>query len=190
MTIKELNRRGFVVGKQHILSSYGIVNYPEFGGDFVRVGIALYGMLSEKKHSENCGLDLRSVLTLKARVALVKVIDEGEAAGYGLAFKAERKTRVAVLTIGYADGYPRMLGCGVGSVLIHGKKVPIVGKVCMDQLTVDITEVPDVLQGEEAVLIGNLADEEVTACDLAELSGTIANEILSRLGSRLERIMI
>ena len=94
------------------------------------------------------------------------------------------------MTIGYADGYPRMLGCGVGSVLIHGKKVPIVGKVCMDQLTVDITEVPDVLQGEEAVLIGNLADEEVTACDLAELSGTIANEILSRLGSRLERIMI
>ena len=102
-------------------------------------------------------------------------------------FVADCDTRIAVLAIGYADGIPRSLSCGVGNVLIHGCKVPVVGRICMDQMLVNILGVPDVKAGDVAVIIGQSGDEKITACDLAEQTGTISNEILSRLGERLER---
>lgn len=183
-----LTRRGCPVPKRHILSSCGLLYYPELGGDYARVGIALYGVLSEG--GQQCPVDLHPVLSLKARVAQVRSLAAGDGAGYDLKFTAQRPTKLAVLTIGYGDGLPRSLGCGRGAVLVKGHKAPIAGRVCMDQTLVDVTDCPDLSPGEEAVLIGRSGAAEIGACDLARQTGTISNEVLSRLGARLERILI
>lgn len=189
-TVSQIRTLGYDCPKAHLLASYGLINYSNLGGDYARVGIALYGMLGTRADTERCSLSLRPVLSVKARVETVKALQKGEAAGYGLQFIAARETEIAVVAIGYADGIPRLLSCDIGSVLIHGCKIPIVGRICMDQMLVNITGVPDVKAGDIAVIIGRSGDEEITACDLAEQAGTISNEILSRLGERLERKMI
>lgn len=189
----------------HLLSSYGILNYPDAAGDYIRPGIALYGLLSTAEDSRSMGAalkthgsrpdkaedsPLRPVLSLKARVASLRTLHKGEAAGYGLAFIAEREMKLAVLSIGYADGLPRTLSGGNGRVLINGYSAPILGRVCMDQTLVDVSHIPETAQGDTAVLIGCQGGQEITAEELAERCGTIANEILSRLGGRLERISV
>ena len=95
-----------------------------------------------------------------------------------------------MLTIGYADGLPRALSCGVGSVLIRGQRAPIAGRVCMDQTLVDVTHIPGVAPGDTAVLIGRSEELEISACDLAGQTGTISYEVLSRLSARLERVVV
>jgi serine/alanine racemase len=188
--VSQLRKRGCVCPKIHLQASYGVLNYPELSGDYARVGIALYGVLSTRVDTENCAAAIKPILSVKARVASVKNLYKGEAAGYGLQFVADQDSRIAVLTIGYADGIPRSLSCGVGNVLIQGCKVPIVGRICMDQMLVDISEVPGVKAGDVALIIGQSGDEKITACDLAEETGTISNEILSQLGKRLQRVII
>ena len=105
-----------------------------------------------------------------------------------MCYTAKEKRRLAILAIGYADGLPRSFSCGKGFVLIGGKKAPIIGRICMDQTIVDVTEIPDVAAGGYAVLIGSWGQHQITACDWAHATGTITNEILSRLGGRLERV--
>lgn len=175
--------------KAHILGSYGLFHYPELAGNYARIGIALYGLLSSEEDLSRCPVNLRTILSLKARVASVKELRAGESAGYNRAFTALRQTRTATLAIGYADGLPRALSCGVGSVLINGRRAPIIGKICMDQTLVDITGIPNVRPGGTAVIIGESGEDSISACDLAKQAGTITNEILSRLGPRLERIL-
>lgn len=154
------------------------------------MGIALYGVLSAKGDAGRFGAEqLRPILSLKARVALIRDLVPGEGAGYGLQFRADRNTKLAVLSIGYADGLPRKLGGGIGAALLHGRRAPIVGRICMDQTLVDVTDIPAVSPGDVAVLIGRSATQELTACDLAEQTSTISNEILSRLGGRLNRML-
>ena len=189
-TVEALKARGCLFKKAHILSSYGLFNHPQLAGDYVRVGIALYGLLSTRADTERLGALLRPVLSLKARIASVKTLNPGEGAGYGLSFMAEREARIAVLAIGYADGLPRALSCGAGSVLVHGRAAPIAGRVCMDQTLIDVTDIPRVRPGDEAVIIGRSGDAVLSACDLAAQAGTISNEILSRLGARLNRLIV
>lgn len=188
--VAQLKEGGYICPKIHLQASYGLLNYPTLAGDYARIGIALYGMLSSRADTENCTLPLKPVLSVKARVALVKNLYQGETAGYGLQFIADQDSKIAVIAIGYADGIARSLSCGVGSVLIKGKKAPIIGRICMDQTLVDISNIPDVKAGDVAVVIGQSEKEEITVCDVAEQSGTISNEILSRLGKRLERKLI
>lgn len=189
-TVARLRKAGCNIKNVHLQASYGLLNYPALGGSVVRAGIALYGMLSTREDTERCALPLQPVLSLKARVVLVKDLFAGEAAGYGLAHIAEQDSKIAVLSIGYADGLPRALSRGVGRVLINGCPAPIIGQICMDQTMVDITNIPGVQSGDAAVLIGKSGGEEITACELAAQTGTISNEILSRLGSRLERVVV
>lgn len=186
----ELRRRGYTIPKRHLLGSYGLINYPELAGDYVRVGIALYGVLGGKADTDAWRNTLRPVLSLKARVAAVRELRAKESAGYGIAFTAECDMRIATIAIGYADGLPRSLSCGAGAVLIHGCKAPILGRICMDQTIIDVTDIPQVRTGDIAVLIGSSGAEEISAADLAEQTNSITNEVLSRLGSRLERKMI
>lgn len=176
--------------KAHLLSSYGILNYPELAGDYARIGIALYGVLSTQQDAAKSPVHLQPVLSLKARIASVREVPSGEHVGYGLQFAANRTAKIATLTIGYADGLPRALSCGVGSVLIHGRKAPIAGCICMDQTMIDVTDIPDVHPGDIAVLIGASGSQRITAYDWASQAHTITNEILSRLGPRLERILV
>lgn len=185
-----LKKRDYSCGKVHLLSSYGLINYPEFTGDYARIGISLYGVLSSRTDLESCSVKLHPVLSVKARVALTKDLYAGEAAGYGLQYVAESNRKIAILSIGYADGIPRSLSCSHGKVLINGNEVPIVGRICMDQMLVDITNIPDVNSGDIAVIIGKSGPYEITAYDLAEASETITNEILSRLSNRLSRLLI
>lgn len=112
------------MSKVHALASYGLLNYPEIGGDYARTGIALYGVLSCASHAVPRAAALQPVLSLKTRVAQVQMLQPGERAGYDLRFTARRETRLAVLSIGYADGLPRSLSCGVGAVLLHGCRAP------------------------------------------------------------------
>lgn len=188
--ISQLKERGFGYPKAHLLASYGLINYSELGGDYARIGIALYGVLSTQADKGRCSLSLRPVLSVKTRVTALKTLRKGETAGYGLQFVADCDTKIAVLAIGYADGIPRSLSCGIGNVLIKGSKAPIIGRICMDQMLVDISHIPNVKSGDIAVIIGQSGDKKITACDLAEQTETISNEILSRLGERLERQMI
>ena len=120
----------------------------------------------------------------------MKEVYPGENVGYGFAYVAKDNRKIAVLAIGYADGLPRALSCGGGRVLIHGKSAPIIGRICMDQTIVDVSDIADVEAGEIATVIGKSGDEEITAYEVAKNAGTITNEILSRLGGRLERVVV
>lgn len=186
--LKELRQRQKPLPKIHIQSSYGVLNYPGLQCDYARIGIALYGVLSAP--GAQTALDLRPVLKLKSKVALVGTVEAGESAGYGRGFVARKETRIAVIQIGYADGLSRNLSCGNGTALLHGRRVPIIGRVCMDQLMVDVTGLPNVQKGDIATLIGKECTEEITAEQVAVSAGTITNELLSRLGERLERVFL
>ncbi|OJU12445.1 MAG: alanine racemase, partial [Clostridiales bacterium 43-6] len=189
-TMKQLKDQGFSCKKVHLQASYGVLNYPELGGDYARIGIALYGLLSTGADTERCNIVLKPVLAVKTRVAAVKGLYCGETAGYGLSFTAKREMKIATVTIGYADGLPRALSGGTGKVLIHGFEAPILGYICMDQTIIDVTDIPDVTQGDIAVVIGKSGGKEITACDVAQQADTIANEVLSRLGQRLTRMVV
>lgn len=183
-TADTLRKRGLAPGKLHIQASYGILNLPAQPCAYARAGIALYGVGSE---SAAVALEagLRPVLSLRANVACVRELSPGEGAGYGLAFRANRHTRLAVLSIGYADGLPRELAQNGGRVLLHGQSCPMVGRMCMDQLFVDVTDVSSVRPGDTATLIGRNGELTIRAEEVSRRCGTITNELLSRLGPRL-----
>ncbi len=180
--LDELKRGRIAIPPIHIQSSYGVLNYPELRCDCARIGIALYGA-SEKAALD---VDLQPVLSLKARVVLMRSIAAGESVGYGCEFIAKRDMRMAVLPVGYRDGLPRNLEGGC--VLLKGCRAPIIGRICMDQLMIDVTDVPGVQRGDTATLIGRDGCDEISVPELAAKAGTIPNEVLSRLGSRLERV--
>ena len=177
--------RGF---KCHIQGSYGLLNYPEYSYDLSRPGIALYGCLSSADDRVRASVSLKPVLSLKARAASIKELPAGESAGYGLTYTADSTRRIAIVSVGYADGIPRSLS-NCGEALVRGRKIPVIGRICMDQLTLDVTDVPGILPGDEVVLIGSSGECRLTAEDMAGKAGTITNEILSRLGGRLRRVV-
>lgn len=186
--LDKLRVRSIKLPKMHIQSSYGIINYPELQCDYVRAGIALYGVLSTPEANTKYSLDLRPVLALKSKITLVRTIAVGESIGYGHSFVAQKRMKIAVVPIGYADGIPRSLSTKNGHVLIGGHRVLIIGRICMDQLIADVTDIPDIKRGDIVTLIGKDGAEEITAEQVAENAGTITNEILSRLSDRIVRI--
>ena len=188
--LEQLETEHIQLPKIHIQSSYGVLNYPRLQCDYARIGIALYGVLSQPNEQTDAPLDLEPVLALKSRVALVRTIEAGESTGYGREFIAQKKTRVAIIPIGFADGLPRNLSSGKGSVLIRGCYAPIVGRICMDQCMVDVTGVSGVIRGDIVTLIGRDGSEEIRAEQVATEANTITNELLSRLGNRLERVFL
>lgn len=187
-TIDRIKAEGYNIPKTHLQASYGLLNYPELGGDYARVGIALYGVLSTKEDTENYSNLLVPVLSLKARVASVRTLHKNETAGYGMAFIAAKETKLATLSIGYADGLPRSLSNGAGCVLINGYRAKIAGRICMDQTIIDVTDVPYITSGDIATIIGISGNEAIRVTEIAEEAHTITNEILSRLGNRLVRV--
>lgn len=183
-----LRANGFDPGALHIQASGGILHLPPQPCAYARAGIALYGVGSGGA-ADAVEAGLRPVLSLRARVACVRQLRPGEAAGYGLAFRAERDTRLAVLSIGYADGLPRELAQNGGRVLLHGRSCPMAGRMCMDQLLVDVTGVPGVRAGDAATLIGRDGGLTIRAEEVARRCGTITNELLSRLGHRVAQVV-
>lgn len=184
--IELLKGQGISIPKIHIQSSYGLLNYPELKCDYVRAGIVLYGVFSSPNEKHKLELDLKPVLSLKSKVILLRKVKKGDSVGYSRAFTAERDSLLGAVPIGYADGYPRNLSEGKGYVLIHGHKASIVGKICMDQLMVDVTDIPEAFVGMEVTLIGRDGNEEISAAMVAEKAESITNELLSRMGQRVK----
>lgn len=183
-TVLKLQEEGLDAGKAHLQASYGLLNLPPQPCDYARVGIALYGVYSHNGPVQR-GLDIWPVLSLRARVALVQKLEPGETAGYGCAFRAERYTKLAVICIGYADGLPRDFGEKKGEVLLRGQRAPVVGRLCMDQMLADVTDIGEVKEGDIATILGRDGTGLIRAEDLAEQCGTITNEFLAGLGTRL-----
>jgi alanine racemase len=180
----------------HAACSAAALLFREADFTMVRVGISLYGHWPSKEthlswllaHGRN-GVRLEPALAWRARVGQVKRVGAGEPVGYGLTYRPTRASTIAVLPVGYADGYPRALS-NRARVLVHGRPAPVVGRVCMDIVLADVTDIPDVGDGDVATLIGADGEERVTAEELAELAGTINYEILARLSPALVRAVV
>lgn len=186
-TVSYLQSKGYDTGKLHVQSSYGILNYKEPLCDYARIGIALYGVLSNHNKTR-MAVDLQPVLSIKARVAMVRELSQNESVSYGRLYTSNNDMKIATVTIGYADGIPRNLFEEGGYVLIHSKRAHIIGRICMDQLVVDVTDIDGVKPDDMVTIIGEDGDEHIYCEDFAIQCGTITNEILSRLGNRLEYI--
>jgi len=139
--IQELNRIGVLIPVKHIANSAAVIQYPNLHLNMVRPGIILYGLYPSDE-VDRSSIDIRPGMELKARVVLVKEVEEGTPVSYGRTFVTKRKSRIATLPIGYADGYSRLLS-NRGRVLIHGQYAPIVGNICMDQCMVDVTDIDE-----------------------------------------------
>lgn len=182
--ISQMETAGLPIPKIHLQSSYGLLNYPDLPCDYVRAGISLYGVFSSPDDRTLLQPKLRPVLALKAKVVLIREISRGETVGYGRTFRAERNSRIAILPIGYGDGLPRNLS-GKAMVRICTHLLPVIGRICMDQLAIDLTGADDVSVGDTAILIDNAENSPLLAPNVAALSGSISNELLCRLGARL-----
>jgi alanine racemase len=172
--------------KFHVLNSAGILCFPDHAFDLVRPGLMLYGSASPAEFQSL----LRPALTWKARVLLVRDLAPGRDVSYGRTFTTTAPTRTAVLPLGYADGFPRQASGHGAEVLIGGQRCPLLGRVTMDQIVVDVTQVPAVQPGDEAVLIGQQGAEEILAADLAAQADTIAWHLFTGLGNRVKLVNI
>ena len=185
---RRLAEEGVHIRVRHCCSSAGLLEHPDFHLEMVRPGIIQYGYDPSEEMPSHWFVP-KPVMSLHCCVTCVKVIESGETISYGRCFKAERPTKIATLPIGYADGYSRLLSNRV-DVLIHGRRAPQVGNVCMDQCMVDVTDVPDVAVGDEVVLFGRQGAEEIPLGELARILGTIDHEVLCNINRRVPRVYV
>jgi len=169
---------------RHCCNSAAIHRHPEMYLDMVRAGISLYGY-----PPVDTGLPLKPCMRWTAAISYIKELPAGAYVSYGRTWQAKNPRRAATITCGYGDGYHRCAS-GKAWVLIHGKKAKVLGRICMDQMVADVTDIPEARTGDEVVLLGQDGEEQITAEDLAEWSGTISYEILLSVGSRVEREII
>ncbi len=176
------------ISMKHCFNSAGIVELPEANMDAVRAGIILYGLWPSDIVQANNRIQLKPMFTLKSRVVYVKTVPKGQEISYGGTYTTMRETKVATICIGYGDGYPRSLS-NVGVVLLQGQRVPILGRVCMDQFMVDVTDLDlPVCVGDIVTLIGKDGRECITMEELGKLSGRFNYELVCDIGKRIPRI--
>ncbi len=181
----QIQARGHVIPLLHTANSAGILYHRESHLNLVRPGIMLYGYTSGPDSIP--GITLRPAMKVTTSIVQVRAVASGEPLGYNLSYRTKRPSRIAVLPVGYAHGYPRLLS-NKGKVLIHGHHAPIVGKICMDMMLVDTTDLPLVQPGDEVVLMGEQGSELISASDIAQWAETIPYEILCNFGLRVNRV--
>lgn len=184
----ELERQGIFIKLKHCGNSATIIDLPQFHVNMVRAGIMLYGLAPSKDVMLD-KVQLKQVMSLKARVSHVKQIDEGQSVSYGRRFIAQEKTIIASLPLGYADGFSRLL-TGKAEALVKGKRVPVVGTICMDQSMIDVTSIKDVKVGDEVVLFGAQDKNFISIDEVANKLGTINYEIVCMIAKRVPRVYI
>lgn len=183
--ISDLKEQGIKIPLCHCCNSAAIIDYPDMDMDMVRPGIILYGLLPSNKLKSK--LRLKPVMQLKSTVSLVKEIDAGVKISYGGNFISDKKMKIATVPIGYADGYPRYMS-GKGDMIVKGKRAKIVGRICMDQLMLDVTDIDGVNQGDIVTVLGGEKESRISANDIADINNTINYEIICLVGKRVPRI--
>ncbi|MBI5421761.1 alanine racemase [Candidatus Peregrinibacteria bacterium] len=191
--IHALELHGMAPHYRHCAATAGIVAFPEAHFNFVRLGIGSYGLWPSPKTlvaAERLHLEIKPqpVLTWKTIIAQVKEVKKGSLVGYGCTYEMKHDGRVAVLPIGYYDGFVRALG-NKGFVLIHGRRAPVVGRVCMNMIMVDVSHIPQARLEDEVVLIGKQGNEIITSEEMGELSNTIHYEVTTRINERIPRML-
>ncbi len=179
--VKELKDAGIEIGLRHCSNSAAVFRFPEYQMDMVRVGIALYGLCPNSQDKQSYK-GLKPAMQLKAPISHIKYVNKGDSISYGAAFTAEKDMRIATLPCGYGDGYHRAFGAG--SVSVSGKRAKIVGRICMDQMMIDVTDIPQA----DFLTVAELMGEEITADELAELIGTINYQVTCDISKRVERV--
>lgn len=185
---EKLMQKGVKINIRDIANSAAIMELPDTHYDGTRPGIILYGYYPSNEVDKN-ELSIKTIMTLKTNVMYVKTLEKDEYIGYGRKFVTKRKSIVATLPIGYADGYTRMMS-GKAKVIINGKFAPVVGNICMDQCVIDVTDVGDVKVGDEVILMGDDGNLKFNADDMAEILGTINYEVVCMISKRVPRVYI
>ena len=180
-----LEKENIVFPFKHCSNSAAVIDMPQANKELVRLGIAMYGMYPSNEVQKS-KVALRPALELKSHVTMVKTIGVGEAVSYGGTFVTKRETRLATISVGYGDGYPRALS-SKGYVLIRGQRAPIAGRVCMDQMMVDVTGIAGIERSDVVTLIGTDGDNTITVEEIAALAGTFNYEFVCDLNKRIPR---
>jgi alanine racemase len=181
--LSALSQRRVSVALRHACNSGGFLDLPQAHLDMVRVGILLYGVFPSQVCRQISGIE--PVMSVKAQIAAIQKLKPGEVVGYGMRYTARTERRLAVLPIGYGDGFPRIRN--EGGALIHGKRAPLVGGIAMDALMVDVTDIPQAGMWDEAVIMGRQGDEEITVRDIAKLKNSVTYDVLTNWRLRLRR---
>lgn len=188
-TVKAIEQEGFRIPIRHVANSAAILQYPETHLDMVRPGIILYGLAPSDEVPMSI-IHLKPVMSFKTRVSHVKILPKGRAISYGGTYITQRRSVIATLPVGYADGFSRLLSSKT-QVLIKGQRAPVVGRICMDQCMVDVTDVQgSVSIGDEVVLMGDDGGDKITAEEIARLMGTINYELVCGISKRVPRVYI
>ena len=182
-----LNAKGHTVFIRHCANSGAILDMPELQLDMVRAGIIIYGMYPSTQVTHP--INLIPAMSLKSQISYVKYLEENVSIGYGRTYFTTQKTKVATIPIGYADGYSRAFS-NKARVIINGHYAPIIGNVCMDQMMVDVTNIPDVKDGDSVIIMGSDGKNTVSAEELANIAGTINYEIVCDVGKRVPRVYV
>ena len=183
--VKRMSERGVIVPLRHAANSAAVLDFEPAFFTMVRPGLMLYGYNPLEQIS--AGIDLYPVLSLVSRIAYLKKVPAGIPISYGRTFVTARESLIATVPIGYADGYSRGLS-NRGEALVRGVRAPIAGRVCMDMTMLDVTDVPNVREGDDVALIGSMGSERISADEIAHKTGTIAYEVLCNIGSRVPRV--
>ena len=179
-------KTGYRFPVRHCSNSAGIISYPEVNMDMVRAGITLYGLWPSCEVRKNI-VPLKPVMSLYSHIVLIREIPENTPVSYGGTFVTDHKTRIATIPVGYADGYPRSLS-GTGYVLIRGRRAPILGRICMDQMMVQVDEIPEAQEGDLVTLIGIDGNRSITMEELGDLSGRFNYELACDISPRVPRV--
>jgi len=168
---------------RHCCNSGGFLDLPQAHLDMVRTGILMHGVFPSTVCRRIPGIE--PVMSVKARIAAIQTLRPGEVVGYGMRYTASSQRRIAILPIGYGDGFPRVRN--EGGAIIHGRRAPLVGGVAMDAITVDVTDIPEARMWDEAVIMGQQGKEEITVRDVAVLKKTVTYDVLTNWRLRLRR---
>lgn len=185
--LNDLFERGVNIPIKHVANSAAIIDLPDLRFDLVRPGVMAYGLWPSQEVKPD--LDLKSVMSWKARIVHLKELPRGSSISYGRTFVTEKRSKIATLPLGYADGYSRSLS-NKGQVLIKGQRAKLVGRVCMDQIMIDVSHISDISIGEEVVLLGSQGNERISAEEIASWIGTINYEIVCLVNRRVPRYYI
>lgn len=184
--VNKLEEKGVNFEIRHCCNSAGASEYREFQMDACRQGITIYGLKSSSEVKEQWGIE--PVMSIKTVISMVKEIESGTSVSYGRRFTAQRPTKIATVSIGYADGYTRRLSDNGARMIVKGHYVPVVGRICMDMCMLDVTDVEDVKAGDTATVMGKDGNLEISADELAEKSGTVNYEITCDISKRVPRV--